>query len=97
MAENNTPNKQLKLKIVTPAGTALEVFCRSVRLNLPCSDDGNSGGMIGIRPGHLPAMISLGSGNVTAFDGTAKIAEKHIGGGFATVADDVVTVLTTET
>ncbi|MBQ3048903.1 MAG: hypothetical protein IJC94_03000 [Oscillospiraceae bacterium] len=96
MAENNT-KKQLKLKIVTPAGTVLDVFCNSVRLTLPCDENGSGGGSLGIRPGHLPAMISVGSGRITAFGSdSSKIAEHSVGEGFATVADDVVTVLTSK-
>ena len=42
-------------------------------------------------------MISVGSGRITAFGSdSSKIAEHSVGEGFATVADDVVTVLTSK-
>lgn len=95
MPETNTHTKQLKLRIVTPAGPAADLFCASVRLDILPAKDGTGGGKFGIRPGHLPAMLSLGNGKVTAYSHSAALLlEKELQGGFATVADDVVTVLT---
>ena len=44
----------------------------------------------------MPAMIVLERGRLTAFSEGEKIKDIGVGGGVATVSDDVVTVLATE-
>ena len=92
MAENESG--PIKLRVVTPIGAAFDARCDSVRLNA-AGEDGVPG-MIGIRQGHLPALILLERGRLTAFLNGASVADIGIGGGFATVAEDTVTVLTDE-
>ena len=83
----------VRLRVVTPAGAVLDIRCDSVRLN---AADEQGGGSLGIRHGHMPAMIVLERGRLTAFSEGEKIKDIGVGGGVATVSDDVVTVLATE-
>ncbi len=93
MPENSTD--RIKLRVVTPTGAALDAECDSVRLNAAAGEDGEPG-MLGIRRGHLPALILLERGRLKAFLGGEPVADIGVGGGFATVADGSVTVLTSE-
>lgn len=83
----------ITLRIVTPSGSEKDISCDSVRLN---AADSQGGGLLGIRRGHIPALIMLERGRLTAYCDDKKIKDIGIGSGVATVADDVVTVLTTE-
>ncbi len=81
------------LRIVTPTGAQPDVQCDSIRLNVA---DEQGGGLLGIRRGHAPSLIMLERGRVTAFRGGERISDTGVGGGVATVSNNVVTVLATE-
>ncbi len=76
----------LLLRIVTPTGCALEQTCDSVRLSTP-------DGSIGIRKGHIKSLILLGSGPISAYLNDELIASKEAGSGFATVDNNLITVI----
>jgi F-type H+-transporting ATPase subunit epsilon len=75
----------LKLEVVTPSRRVLEGRAREVRIP-------GAHGELGVLPGHTPLLTSLGTGEVTWFDGdtTGRLV---VQGGFAEVQPDAVTVL----
>lgn len=79
---------RLTLTIVTPRGTACSVCCDAV--TLPLAD----GGGIGIRKGHIPAEMALMPGVVRATENGAPLCSVSIAGGFASVENNTVTVIT---
>ena len=84
----------ITLRVVTPAGVAAEVGCDSVRL-VQCDDaSGRGGGSVGILRGHVPAVIGLGSGRITALTDGRPVFSAEADSGFASVQDNVVTVIT---
>lgn len=87
-------NKEIRLSIVTPDGEAVSVTCDSVRLDAQDDKNGRNGGGLGIRCGHIPAMIALSEGLLTASLEGNTVLKAKVKNGFAAVAQDVVTVLT---
>jgi F-type H+-transporting ATPase subunit epsilon len=75
----------LKLEVVTPSRRVLEGRAHEVRVP-------GSLGELGVLPGHTPLLTSLGTGEVTWFDGE-KTGRLVVQGGFAEVRPDAVTVL----
>jgi F-type H+-transporting ATPase subunit epsilon len=75
----------LKLEVVTPSRRVLSGRAREVRIP-------GILGELGVLPGHTPLLTSLGTGNVTWYDGdtTGRLV---VQGGFAEVQPDAVTVL----
>ncbi len=84
----------IRLTIVTPNRQTAEITCDSVRMMAQDDECGKNGGGIGIRRGHIPAMIALSEGLVTAYREGNPVLKARIKPGFATVRNDVVTVLT---
>ena len=87
---------ELVLKVITPAGSFGPYRCQSVRLNASDDAEGSGGGSCGIRPGHIESLISVEKGPLTAYSGGEVILSAECGNGFATVEDDVVTVVIEE-
>ena len=75
----------LRLEVVTPARRVLEGRASEVRIP-------GALGELGILPGHTPLLTSLGTGEVTWFDGNTT-GRMVVQGGFAEVQPDAVTVL----
>jgi F-type H+-transporting ATPase subunit epsilon len=75
----------LRLEVVTPSRRVLEGRASEVRIP-------GALGELGVLPGHTPLLTSLGTGEVTWFDGdtTGRLV---VQGGFAEVQPDAVTVL----
>ena len=75
----------LKLEVVTPSRRVLSGRAREVRIP-------GILGELGVLPGHTPLLTSLGTGEVTWYDGdtTGRLV---VQGGFAEVQPDAVTVL----
>ena len=75
----------LRLEVVTPSRRVLESRASEVRIP-------GALGELGVLPGHTPLLTSLGTGEVTWFDGdtTGRLV---VQGGFAEVQPDAVTVL----
>ena len=84
----------LTLKIVSKDGVVAAVECDSVHLTVCDDTNGRGGGSMGIRPGHIKSLISLDQGSVAAYIGEKEIFSCIVGGGFATVENDTVTVVT---
>ncbi len=84
----------MTLRIRTPEGTAAEVSCDNVRFFLRDGADGTGGGFVGIQRGHAPAVLALGDGPIRASLGGRSVLRAHVGSGFASVQEDVITVLT---
>ena len=91
MKNSDTP---LTLKIVTPTGEAGNVGCDSITLNITDDSSGNGCGSIGIHKGFQNAVISLSAGPVIAKLNGAQVLKATVKSGFATVKDDVVSVIT---
>lgn len=75
----------LRLEVVTPSRRVLDGRASEVRIP-------GALGELGVLPGHTPLLTSLGTGEVTWFDGdtTGRLV---VQGGFAEVQPDAVTVL----
>ena len=84
----------LTLKIVTPDGMDRTVDCDSILLWMAADTSGKGEGSIGIRQGHVNAVIALGNGPIEARLKGSKVFEAETEGGFATVMNDTVTVVT---
>ena len=82
------------LKVVTPKGEAASVPCDSVQLNVPDDGEGKNGGWVGIRHGHVDALLAITEGPVLALKDGKEIARITVGEGFASVSKNVVTVIT---
>ena len=81
-------------RIVTPDGIKANTDCESVNVFARDNEKGEGGGSVGIRPGHLPAIVALGKGEVCAFRDNKKVCSAFVEGGFAIVRDNTVTVMT---
>lgn len=83
----------LTLVILCPGGKAGETHCDSVDLFAADNAQGQGGGSIGIRKGHMPAVIALAAGKVTARADGKTVLTAETDGGFATVKNNIVTVI----
>ena len=84
----------LTLNIVTPDGGGQTMECDSVVLWMAPDSSGKGEGSIGIRKDHTDAVIALGNGPVEARLSGSLIFRAATEGGFATVKDNTVTVVT---
>ena len=78
-------SETLRLEVVTPSRRVLESRASEVRIP-------GALGELGVLPGHTPLLTSLGTGEVTWFDGETTGC-LVVQGGFAEVQPDTVTVL----
>ncbi|MBR4881568.1 MAG: hypothetical protein IKU19_06510 [Clostridia bacterium] len=84
----------LTLKIVSKEGVSTPVECDSVHLKVCDNTLGQGGGSMGIRPGHIKSLISVERGPVVAYLDGKEIFSLDTDGGFATVENDNVTIVT---
>lgn len=84
----------LTLRIISKEGSAGPVECDSVHLTVADDNMGRGGGSMGIRAGHIKSLISVDQGFVTAYLSGKEIFSCKTAGGFATVENDSVTVVT---
>lgn len=84
----------MTLRLLTPAGVSAAVACDSVQLTLRDGADGRGGGRMGIQRDHAPAVLALGPGLVRASRAGAIVFLAMVGDGFASVKDNVITVIT---
>ena len=82
----------LTLKIITPSGLKLDRAVCSLQLQIPDDETGRQGGSLGIHPGHTDALLAVAPGAVTAKTEGPDLTVQ-VGSGFATVENDVVTLL----
>lgn len=88
---------ELTLRLLTPRGEKDGASCDSVTLIARDDENGEGGGSVGIRRGHLPAVIALEDGSaVKAYSDGAAVASFTVSGAFAEVRDNVVTVIAEE-
>ena len=80
------------LKIATPDSTAESIVCDSVRLTVSDDLKGRNGGLYGIRKGHANALLSLDTGELSAYLNGKCVYNALSGAGFATVDASAVTV-----
>lgn len=86
------------LKIRTPEGEAESIECESVTFFACDNAEGDGGGSVGIRRGHIPALAALDARSpITAKVGGKTVYSAVALGGFASVRDNVVTVVTERT
>ncbi len=86
----------LTLQIVTPEGVNRTIPCDSVSLWMAPDSKGRGEGSIGIRKGHVDAVIALGNGKIEALEDGKPVFTGQSEGGFATVRSNVVSVITTK-
>ena len=87
----------LLFRVLTPAKEVCSCRCDTVNLIEKDNVEGRGGGSIGIRRGHLPAVVSLEEGgSVRASAEGTTVFEAIVRGGFARVDSSSVTVLTPE-
>ena len=86
----------MQLIIATPKGTLSSVECDSVHLNICDDKKGKNGGNYGIRKGHVKSLFSLEKGSVTAFLNGETVYSATTTKGFATVDNDIITVVVEE-
>ena len=91
MADASVP---MMLRVLTPAGTAAETGCESVVFSIPDDAKGRGGGLVGIQRDHAPAVFAVAGGLVRATLRGRDVLLLTVSGGFASVKDNVVTVLT---
>ena len=83
----------IELRLLTPEGELARTECDSVNLFARDNAKGEGGGSVGIRPGHLPAVIALEPGSsVTALAGGKEVLRAFVGGGFARVGRNLVVI-----
>ena len=87
----------LTLKVVSPDGLNRTVECDGVILWMAPDRSGKGEGSIGIRKDHVNAVIALGSGKIEAHLDGKTVYSGRSEGGFATVLDNTVTVVTRQT
>lgn len=83
----------LTLNIVTPDGALPPLFCESVYITVGDDKDEKKGGGYGIRTGHTKTLFSVATGPLRAYNGDKILLDKISGEGFATVENDVVTLI----
>ncbi len=87
-------NAKLTFRLVTPTGVAAEAECDLVSLVARDNERGEGGGSVGIMRGHAPALVALAKDSkITAKTDGKPAVTATVSGGFASVADDVVTVI----
>ena len=80
--------------VLTPHGEAVDVHCDSVHLTICDDETVHGGGQIGFHRGHLPAVLALGDGAADALLHGETVFHTTLHGGFASVRNDVIRVIT---
>jgi F-type H+-transporting ATPase subunit epsilon len=88
LVDVGAPQRVLFVNVVTPEATLLETPAQFVAL--PLYD-----GELGVAPGHSPFIGRLGYGELRVTEG-GKTSRYYVGGGFVEVANNIVSVLTSE-
>lgn len=84
----------MKFTLFTPHRKLPSLECDSVKLPVSDSISGKFSGSYGIRKGHAKAAFSLAEGNISVALGEKEIFTAECQGGFATVENDDVRVIT---
>ena len=87
--------EKLRFTLLTPGGELFSGPCDSVLLTAKDDAEGRGGGSLGIRRGHLPAVVALEEGGpVRVLREGETVFTARLRGGFARVDREQVTVLT---
>ncbi len=86
----------MQLIIATPKGALAPIECDSVHFTICDDSKGKSGGNYGIRKGHVKSLFSLEKGTITGLMSGKTVFSAKNGNGFATVDNDVITVVIEE-
>lgn len=82
------------LRVLTPAGVRSEVGCDDAVFIAADDPSGHGGGSVGIRRGHMPAVIALAENSVfKAYNAGKCVLEALVTKGVAEVKNDVITVV----
>ena len=92
--KTNDSTAPLELIVLTPHGEAVDVHCDSVHLTICDDETGHGGGQVGFHRGHLPAVLALGDGPADALLHGEAVFHTVVHGGFASVRNDVIRVIT---
>ena len=92
--KTNDSTAPLEFIVLTPHGEAVDVHCDSVHLMICDDETGHSGGQAGFHRGHLPAVLALGDGPADALLHGETVFHTVLHGGFASVRNDVIRVIT---
>ena len=84
----------LLLSIATPNDPETAICCDAVRFTVPDGVNGKNGGSIGIRRGHVDALMVVAPGRIVARVGERVVFDCTAEAGFAVVQNDRVTILT---
>lgn len=84
----------MKLTVFTPHRQLPSLECDSVKLPVADSVSGKFSGSYGIRKGHSKTILSLSEGKITAGFNGQTVFSAECQGGFATVENDDVRVIT---
>lgn len=84
----------ITLVILTPEGEKARLSCSHVTLFAKDNARGEGGGSFGIRRGHLPALAALKENSLVEAISDGGQVRFCVGGGFASIRDEVVTVVT---
>ena len=83
----------LLLTITTPDQTR-SMRCDAVNFLVPDSPDNpNTGGSIGIRRGHVDALMAIAPGRLTARAGGNTVLAVEVSAGFAVIRRDEITII----
>ncbi len=86
-------SEALTLKVITPEKEYLYENCDSVKITVSDNRKGNGGGSYGIHKGHANAIFSLSEGRLCVLKNGEAIVNGIISGGFSSVENNVVTVI----
>lgn len=92
--KTNDSTAPLEFIVLTPYGEAVDVHCDSVHLTVCDDETGHGGGQVGFHRGHLPAVLALGDGPADALLHGEAVFHTVVHGGFASVRNDVIRVIT---
>ena len=88
-------SRLLSIRVVTPTGCETCPECDDVTLIAADNAEGLGGGSVGIRPGHIAAVIALAPSSVVkASLNGRQVFQRTVTKGVAQVRGDVVTVIT---
>ncbi len=85
----------LTLIIITPDKKIPDIRCDSISIPVCDNKKGKSGGLYGIRKGHIDCLIAVGEGEITAKADGNVIYKEALSGGIAQIKSNTVTLTTT--
>jgi len=87
--------RTITLILTAPDSGETKITCDSVRFTVPDGErNRNTGGSVGIRPGHTDALMAVAPCTVRAFLKGRPVFSCAVGPGLAMIAPDTVSILT---